>query len=71
MKNIIKPIKKSQFNTKNIIKNEKPINEIKSKDNYIILSSLDLINLFINYKIPVSKETINKICEITNFIIKK
>ena len=73
MKNIIKPVQKSKFKTEPEINSEikKTNNKLIKSNNSIVITSLDLINLFINYKIPVCKETIDKICEQINYIIKK
>ena len=40
-------------------------------NNYIEISSVDLINLFINYNIPICNETIDTIKKYRTFLIKK
>lgn len=42
-----------------------------SERKLIEISALELLNLFVNYKIPVCKETIEAIQNISSFIIKK
>ena len=81
MKNIIKTISTVSFNsppeqTKNK-KDKKNKDKVKniltqmSERKLIEISALELLNLFVNYKIPVCKETIEAIQNISSFIIKK
>lgn len=56
----LKQVQKSFLNVQN-----------KNVDNNIEISAIDLINLFINYKIPICKETIETIKKIPYYYIKK
>ena len=80
MENRIKPIQRVQFkpiekqnNNKNNNKNNNIAQILKqySETKQIEITNVDLLNLFVKYRIPIAKETIEYINKFKSFIIKK